>query len=169
VTAGTDVTAPLVLYSAQTLLAYRISQKYYAERHWVWCSPYRGFGTAAALDSAVPPSSSPLEIYKALHEEVKRNDHHSAKIEANRQGLIKGANAKLAAKAIGEAVAGEIAEVTKLAAVADFRPLLYIIPYALIEKEVKVVPVGQRAHPLSEEFQIESLSRQCFDIIELPL
>jgi hypothetical protein len=163
------MTAPLVLYSAQTLLAYRINQRYYAERHWVWCSPYRGAGTTPAVDAAVPPSSSPLEIYKSLYQDVKGGDGHSAKIEANRQGLVRGANAKLAAQAIDEAVAGEIAEVANLAEVADFRPLLYIIPYALVAKEVKVVPVGQRAHPLSEEFQIESLSRQHFDIIELPL
>jgi hypothetical protein len=155
--------APLVLYSAPTLLAYRINQRYYSERHWVWCSPYRGAGSTAGVDATVPPSSSPLAIYRALHEDVIHNDHHSAKIEANRQGLIRGANVKLAAGAIDSHVAGEIAEVTRLAAVADFRPVLYVIPYAPVADWVREVPVAQRAHPLSDEFQIESLSRRCFD------
>lgn len=161
--------SPLMLYSAQTLLAYLINQKYYGERHWVWCSPYSGFGSTAAVDAAVPPSSSPLAIYRALHEDVKHNDHHSAKIEANRQGLVRGANLKLAAGAIDNLAATEIGEITRLATVADFRPLLHVIPYALVDGATKVVPVAQRAHPLSEEFQIESLSRRSFDIIELPL
>ncbi|MGH6921758.1 MAG: hypothetical protein ACREJ0_29170 [Geminicoccaceae bacterium] len=158
-----------MLYSAQTLLAYRINQRYYGERHWVWCSPYRGSGSTATVDTAVPPSSSPLAIYRALHEDVKHNDHHSTKIEANRQGLVRGATMKLAAGAIDDLAASEIAEITRLAGVADFRPLLYVIPYALVDGSVRAVPVTQRAHPLSDEFQIESLSRQCFDIIELPL
>jgi hypothetical protein len=121
------------------------------------------------VDAAVPPSSSPLAIYRALHEDVKHNDHHSAKIEANRQGLVRGADMKLAAGAIDDRAASEIAEITRLASVADFRPLLYVIPYALVDRDAKEVPVAQRAHPLSDEFQIESLSRECFDIIELPL
>ncbi|MGH6920322.1 MAG: hypothetical protein ACREJ0_21775, partial [Geminicoccaceae bacterium] len=70
---------------------------------------------------------------------------------------------------IDDRTASEIAEITRLATVADFRPLLYVIPYALVDRAIKAVPVAQRAHPLSDEFQIESLSRQCFDIIELPL
>ena len=161
--------APLLLYSTQTLLAYRVNQKYYRERHWVWCSPYRGRGSTAAFDSAVPPSSSPLEIYKALHEDVKRGDHHSDKIKANKEGILRGARAKLDNSIINVDTAGEIAAVVSTAQVADFTPLLYVIPYRLLAKQIKVVPVNLRAHPMSDEYQIESLPRARFDMIELPL
>jgi hypothetical protein len=137
--------------------------------HWVWCSPYRGRGSTAAFDSAVPPSSSPFEIYKTLYEDVRRGDQHSDKIKANREGLLRGANAKLEKRVIDLATAREIGAVVAAAQVVDFTPLLYVIPYGLVARQAKVVPVERRAHPLSDEYQIESLPRTRFDMIELPL
>jgi hypothetical protein len=160
---------PLVLYSAQTLLAYRINQKYYKQKHWVLCSPYRGRGSTATFDTAVPPSSSPFEIYRNLREEVKSAERHSYKIEANKEGLVRGANAKLKKRVISKAIAGEIAAAVKLAVVADFSPVLYVIPYKQVANQVQAVPVEKRAHPLSDEYLIDSLRRADFDIIELPV
>jgi hypothetical protein len=160
---------PLVLYSTQTLLAYRINQRYYKEKHWVLCSPYRGRGSAAAFDSTVPPSSSPFEIYRNLHEDVQGNDQHSAKIKANKEGLLRGANAKLKKGIINRDIVGEIAAVVNKAQVSDFSPVLYVIPYQRVVKQIKLVPVEQRAHPLSDEYQIDLLPRGHFDIIQLPL
>ena len=160
---------PLVLYSTQTLLAYRINQRYYKERHWVLCSPYRGRGSKATFDSAVPPSSSPFEIYRNLREDVKSVERHSDKIKANKEGLLRGANAKLEKGIINSETAGEITAVVAKAEVADFSPVLYVIPYKQVSKQVKAVPVEQRAHPLSDEYLIDLLRRAHFDMIELPV
>ncbi len=155
-----------MLYSTQTLLAYRINERYYAGRHWVYCSPYRGRGSTARYDSAVPPSSSPLEILRNLYEEVSRTEGHSDRIKANKDGLLKGADAKLARGLIEKAARQEIAAVVSRAERSDFTPLLYVIPFSVVAKEATVVPVEERAHPLSDEYHIESLTRDRFDVIE---
>jgi hypothetical protein len=133
------------------------------------CSPYRGPGSTATVDVTVPPSSSPFEIYKNLRDEVGSVEGHSAKITANREGLVRGANAKLEMGVITSAIAGEIAAVVAKAQVADFSPVLYVIPYKQVANQVEAVPVEKRAHPLSDEYLIDSLRRAHFDIIELPV
>jgi hypothetical protein len=50
---------------------------------------------------------------------------------------------------------------------ADFMPLLYVIPYNAVTHLLREVPVSQRAHPLSEEFVIEALPGELFDVISL--
>jgi hypothetical protein len=110
-----------------------------------------------------------LEIYRNLLKEVKSVEGHSDKINANKEGLVRGANAKLAERVIKPDIAAEIAAVVKAAQVADFLPVLYVIPYKQVAKQVKAVPVEKRAHPLSEEYLIDSLRRAHFDIIQLPV
>jgi hypothetical protein len=61
----------------------------------------------------------------------------------------------------------EIAAIVDAADVGDFAPLLYVIPYQSVRDLVKEVPVGNRAHPLSEEFVIEALPGDLFDVIRL--
>lgn len=60
----------------------------------------------------------------------------------------------------------EIAAIVDCSETADFRPLLYVIPYRAVSKQVKQVPVAERAHPLSEEYMIECLPRRYFDMID---
>ena len=55
----------------------------------------------------------------------------------------------------------------KSADIRDFRPLFYIIPFQLVRDRLEPVPVDLRAHPLSVEFIIELLPRDCFDAIGL--
>ena len=61
----------------------------------------------------------------------------------------------------------EITETIEHAAIREFRPLLYIIPYDRVASLVADVPVKDRAHPLSVEFKLQALPRDCFDIIEI--
>jgi hypothetical protein len=68
---------------------------------------------------------------------------------------------------IDDAGAGEIASVVDLADIRDFRPMCYVIPFCLVRNRVRPVPISERAHPLSPEFVIEVLPRDCFDAIEL--
>jgi hypothetical protein len=156
----------LLLYSTNTWLAYKISKEYYGDVHYVWCSPYFSFKSLTSHDVANPPSSSPGEIYDRLFEDVRYGELHSAKIDANRVGLINGANKKAAAGVITTQQKREIHSIVKRAERSSFRPLLYIIPFALVTDLIVNVPVKSRAHPLANEFIIEMLPRRYFDVIE---
>lgn len=157
---------PLILHSTNTWLAYMVAQRYYEAEHYVWCTPYfdpRRFGDR---DSAVPPTSSPFEVYLSLAEEVSRRDRHSKKVEENRAGILRGANAKRQAGIIGEKQETEIASIVSGAEHADFRALMYVIPYSGIADRIREPPPEDKAHPLSAEYVIDRLPRRMFDVIE---
>lgn len=159
------MSSPLILYSANTLLAYRINQGYYRERHFVWCNPYFS-ASAPAIDVQMPPSSTPSEICRNLFGDVSQQDLHSSRIQANRDGIRKGANLKWSMGEITQEQLEEIEQIVSAASVADFRPLLYVIPFALIAAQVKPVRPADRAHPFSREYIIEDLQRSSFDVLE---
>lgn len=154
---------PLLLYSAQTWLAYSIAERFYGGTHYAWCSPFFD-GLTAALHVNVPPSSSPAEIYWNLWQEARRGERHSAAMDANRQGILRGVRAKAAEGVITQAKA---AEIVGSAHPQEFRPLLFVIPFARVEELVHEVPVTQRAHPLSLELRVPALPRSHFDVLEL--
>ena len=140
-----------LLYSVNTWLAYNIGVQYYGGVHYVWCSPIFSARNHAGFIATPPPTSCPSDIYHNLAEEVRRRDGHSAKIAENRVGLVKGAQMKQAAGAITANELRGIEEIAVAADRADFRPLLYVIPYVGVSHLLKDVPVIKRAHPLSQE------------------
>jgi|ERR1051326_5115981 hypothetical protein len=156
------------LFSTNTWLSFVLAERYYGGRHFVWCTPY--FETAAqnGFTAATPPTSTPKEIYQSLALEVERNDRHSTKIKAAREGLRKGAKIRLNRGEITQLDFDSIRNIINTASVADFHPLLYIINYERVKLDLIEVPVERRAHPLSIEFQLEKLSRGQFDVLELP-
>ncbi|EHK8987298.1 hypothetical protein V4T56_004190 [Vibrio vulnificus] len=150
-----------ILYSVNTWLAYKISEIYYRDTHYVWCAP--SFNT----NGDNPPSSDPATIYSTLANDVKGMDKHSAKISQNRTGLLKSAEIKLKDGTITEAQHKEIIEITNNAELQDFRPLIYAIPHNLVEGDVKPASIKIKANYFSKEFIIESLKRDQFDIIDI--
>lgn len=160
---------PIVLYSTNTWLAYHIQKRFYGDVHYVWCSPFWSEGATPAIDATTPPSSSPQDIYRRYKADVVRNDGHSDPIERNRAGLRRGAAFRRDGGVINDAAHLEIEAIVGLSQIVAFRPLLYVIPFALVADLVKPAPVEKRANPLSEEYIIENLPRACFDVIELAL
>lgn len=156
----------LVLYSTNTWLAYMIGQRYYRNEHYVWCTPHFDPSRAGNLDSAVPPTSSPIEMYRGLAEEVSRRDRHSSKMEENRAGILRGANAKRSDGVIDALQESDIVSIVNLSDKGDFRPLLYVIPYQLVSSLIREPPPEDKAHPLSAEYVIDRLPRSLFDVIE---
>jgi hypothetical protein len=146
-----------------------INEKYYKGLHYVWCSEVFDARSQYAYGphASIPPSSSPWEIYNAMREDVRRGDLHSANLERPRNSIRNGAEAKLKAGEISKAQNKEIGEILKNALLADFRPLLYMIPYQGVAKLVEEVPIQERAHPLSLELRIPALPRRFFDVIEV--
>lgn len=156
-----------LLYSVNTWLAYNLSLRYYRGVHHVWCSPIFSARSRPAYHATPPPTSCPSDIYHGLAEEVRRNDGHSSKIAENRDGLLAGARKKNGAGVITDLELTEIEEMVQAATCADFRPLLYLIPFHGVSHLLREVPVSERPHPLSQEYVIEELPTELFDVIEL--
>jgi len=158
-----------LLYSANSVLSYRIAKRYYNDKHYVWCSP--DFGSLAGTRSALqknPPTSRPKYRYYRMLQEVMESDRHAVAITETRSGLLRGVEVQREAGRVSLATAEEILTVIRGAAMSDFRPLLYVIPVTSeILPRIKVVPVQHRAHPLSEEFIIPNLTSDEFDIVTL--
>jgi hypothetical protein len=158
---------PLFLYSTNTWLAYIISQVFYNQEHYVWCSPYFNAASIPASEQTTPPSSTPGKIYKLLLDDVISGDRHSTKIKSNKAGIRRGANYKLIEGVITEKKRLEIYATVSKAQIMEFRPIIYVIPYSLVANLVTEVPVHERSHPLSNECKIQRLPRQYFDIIDI--
>jgi hypothetical protein len=156
---------PLLLYSANTWLAYSIAESFYGGEHYVWCTPY--FTSRAAPPHVrLPPTSAPASIYRSLAEEVRAGDRHSAKIRDNKLGISRGVKAKLQDGTIDDRQGNEIMDIVGGAEISDFRPLVYVIPRHLVAGVLEPVAIEERAHPLSAEFLIERLPRMHFDVID---
>jgi len=160
---------PLVLYSTNAYVAYMINQTYYKNLHYVWCSEVFDARRQYAYGphASIPPSSSPWEIYKTMREDVRRGDLHSPSLKQLRGAIADGATLKREAGEISQTQCDDIGEILGRALLADFRPLLYIIPYQSVEALIKAVPIQERAHPLSLELKIHALPRELFDVIEV--
>ena len=158
---------PLLLYSSNTWLAFIIAERYYGGIHYVWCTPYCTADMLPKNLSTTPPTSTPLEIYRRLSDEVAAGDRHSSKIQENKVGILRGASAKRAEGVISEDQEKEINEIVVSAELKDFRPLLYVIRFDKVQPLLKLVPVKDRAHPMSVEYLITHLPSSCFDVISL--
>jgi hypothetical protein len=157
---------PLLLYSTSTWLAYAIAERYYEGVHYAWCSPVYE-GKKAASHFNIPPTSSPAELYRALWEEVRRGERHSELMKRSRTGIVSGAKAKLKAGVITRQRRDEIEEIVEDSHPREFRPVLLVMPYDAVRDRVVEASVRQRAHPMSIEYLVEQLPRDCFDMLEL--
>lgn len=130
----------------------------------MWCAPRPEIDRFALSN---PPSSDPVSIYWGFRRDIDGGDEHSALIEANRRGIVRGASLKEQQGVIDQATRGLIESVVKKAPISDFSPLLLVIPYSGVTGIVKPADVDARARATSEEYIIENLPRNCFDVLEL--
>jgi hypothetical protein len=154
---------PLILYSANSELGYRVAELYYGGMHYVWCTPC----FEAKTGCEVPPSSAPMKIATRLYEDIVGRDHHSSKIESLRIGIKRGATAKHAAGVITSDQLVDISQIVDKAELRDFMPLLFIIPYNRVTGLLRPAAVGSKANYSSMEYIIESLPKDCFDVIRI--
>ena len=147
-------------------MAYHVNETYYGNLHYVWCSAFFGASNFPSPYRPNPPSSSPQGIYETLINDIEAGDRHSAKIKENKAGLRRGANFKHGKGDITDLQRLEIFEKVRLAQIPDFKPLVYVIPFNLVQNMLIKVPPKHRANHLIEEFIIEGLPRASFDIID---
>lgn len=157
---------PILLWSASNAMKFRISRDYLGA-HRVWCSPvfeaasagrYQPGGTAAA-------SSDPASIYRALHKDVTTKDKHSDAIKRQKDSLTALALQFKADGKLDDTRAAEIVALLDKAEVADWRPLLYVIPYTTVENRLIRVPASQWA-AMEPEFIVPDLTESEFHVIE---
>ena len=79
---------------------------------------------------------------------------------------MNGANVRLKQGVITDEQYKEIISIVDGTELADFRPLLYVIPFALVSAIVKRVPIGEKAHPLATEYIIDYLPKEFFEVLE---
>lgn len=156
-----------ILYSTNTWLAYIITEKFYLGSHYIWCTPNFHVNNQSLIDATTPPTSTPYDILTSLNREVTRGDRHSVKMSENKVGIIRGASIKKTQGIITEEQEAEIIEIVNSSESRDFRPLLYVMAYCAVKGLLRPVAVKDRAHPLSNEFIIEELPRNLFDVIEI--
>jgi hypothetical protein len=157
----------LLLYSANTQLAYKINQKYYNQKHYVYCCPYYDPRQLGDLEQSTPPSSSPCELLRDFSAEATRDEGHSKFIKQNRAGLRRGAATKFDTGVITLQQRDDILHIVSKSKNAAFRPLLYVVPYHVVSARIRPVAVTKRAHPFSEEYIIDDLDRSEFDVWDL--
>jgi hypothetical protein len=155
-----------VLYSTMSLVAYNVNKKYYGDQHYMWCTPYFG-SDYESPHFTVPPSSSPLEIYRTLEIEIAGADLHGQKIKLNRMGIRKGADQMLKARRISADDHAEIHAIAKGTPMHKFTPLLCILPRLEALKYYRKVPIKNRANPLSYEYIVSDVPQSAFDIIRI--
>jgi len=158
---------PIVLYSANTWLAYIIAEQYYRGEHYVWCTPHFDPSSVPSLNYVVPPSSSPIEIYRGPRKDISSGDRHSARLLQTRWASCGVLKQSAYVVLLTMMALAEIASVIGASDIHDFRSMCYVLPFCLVRDRVGPVPIGQRAHPLSAEFVIEALPRDCFDAVGL--
>ena len=163
-----SITENILYYSTNTYLSYWLGKNFY-KQFFVWCSPVFDPSKLSEYHELkkIPPSSSPFSIYNIFHNDVSSGDLHSAKIQENKAGLIRGASLHLERKTISEQEYARIMSIIDKALINDFHPLVYVIPKLKVQDKVKVVEVEKTANPLSIEFQIHDLQDDEFDVIEL--
>lgn len=157
-TSGTLVFKHHLLYSVNTWLSYKISQFFYNDLHYVWCAPKLN-----AEDN--PISANPLHLFRILKTD-SQSGGDTANINRIKAGLLKGVKEQRKKGVISEEIEKDIISAIHEAEPNDFRPLLYIIPTGIINHMITHVPPSKKQQLFSEEYIIEALPRQYFDIVE---
>lgn len=159
----------LLLYSTNPLLKYLIYQRFVPDGIFAWCSERFNPSTGAGAKpwQAAPPSSNPYELYRALRQASTQGDQHDAKIITQRASIEARAIEWHASGRISLDARNEIVYWAKSAPLAEWRPVLYVIPTRLILDRCSLVPPQERAG-LGVEWRIRDLRIEEFDCIELP-
>lgn len=157
-----------LLYSTNVFLKYLLNATYCADKHYLWCSESFDSSKNSVYTTAamVAPSSDPCAIYRRLSEDCRKQDRHSAKIGEQKLSI----NAVAVQwRDAGRITTDQLEDIAYQVASADFltwRPVIAVIPRALVQARLQPVPAHRRAS-LGPEFIIADADRSEFDLIEI--
>lgn len=147
-----------------------INENFRGGNHYIWFSENFDSGTLGKYvpGSMVPATSNPKDIYIDLKNAVDKTDTHNAKIKEQISGLTALAVKWEKAKEITTDQKNDILYIVNEGKYFNYwRPLLYVVPKALVgPPRIKAVPMALCAG-LGNEYIIEDLRRDEFGLIEL--
>lgn len=147
------------LFSAGTLLAYKIAKTYYSDVHYVWC-------TTEFHSQSQAVTSNPLSICRRLLEISTTGDRHAKEINNNKAGILVGAKEKLKSGIITPSQYRKINNYVSCADYGAFLPVLYIIDSRKVKaKCIEVLP-KEKASDSSIEYKIIDLHNEDFQILQ---
>ncbi len=147
-----------LFYSTNAQLAQIITARFFKDTFRVWAAPQ--------FDNEFnPPSSNPKEIFMRLHEDVKRQDNHSSKMNEIKAGLLKAIQKKRGDGSLTEEQEKEANNIIFASTIIRYKPFLYLIPNTST-LNISKAQIEDKAEVLSEEYIIKDLSSKEFDIIQ---
>jgi hypothetical protein len=158
----------LFYFSTSPYLKYFFNEKFYKNKHYVWCSEVFNSHDSAKISAAghIPASSNPYDIYNELKNAVIKPDRHSSKIKELKTSMTAVALEKLKAGEISDKEKDEIIYSIGNADMEYWNPVLYIIPIDRISSRAITVPVEKRASIAGPEYIIPDLLPSEFEIIQ---
>lgn len=147
-----------LLYSIGTELAYKIAKRYYGNIHYIWC-------TTEFNALRQPPSSNPATICKRYLEQISTGDRHTAEIDNNMVGILRGAKEKFNSGIIDGNEYNEIRSIVSVAEYEAFFPVLYIIETEKVKDRCIEVAVEDKASDNAVEYKITDLGENEFEVI----
>jgi len=158
---------PILLWSAGAFLKYQIQERYYRQ-HYCWCSPVFEAASLGRFDIGAEqaPSSDPATIYRQLHAAVTRPDGHDPKIASYKKSMRAIAIQKHSQGLLSEDDRNDIIAMVQKSPARNWRPVMYVIPYAQVADRVQRVPMSQRAGN-ELEYIIPDLTISEFHLIEM--
>ena len=111
-------------------------------------------------------SSDPASIYRELAAATANNDEHCAKIIDQRKTLMALAVDWCSAGLITTAIRDDITLTVSRATFQQWKPLLFVIPYAGVVGRVQEVPRNRRAS-MEPEYIVPDLRSDEFGIVSL--
>jgi hypothetical protein len=153
------MTSKIILYCQKTLIDLKIAERFYVDMHYCWV-------TTEFDKKDNPTSSNPKKRYEILKNDVDSGDLDSLMIKQNKSGMKNGANKLRLDGIISVQQESEIIDIIDGALINHFKPKILVIPYDLVKLDLRPVSPNKRANTLSDEYIIEKLSRDKFDIIE---
>ena len=149
-----------LLYSAGTEMAYNIARNYYGDVHFVWCTD--------SFDAQLQPgTSNPRKLCYDYINQIRTRDRHAKYIENNKNGIIRGAKAKLAQGVIDTRVYDEIVRKIDASEFEEYYPVIVLINKKAVKNRIQIVSPDDAASEHSVEYKIADLKSQEFEIIHL--
>ena len=158
---------PDLLYSCNPLMKLTLQERFYGDLHYVWCAEQWDSQTNGkySFRSLVPPSSNPCDIYRSLKDAIARADRHNDHIGRWKSGYLARAAEQVQNDQMTEEDQAELAYMLDTPDFSMWRPLVYIIPKALVQDRIALVRPDNRAG-LGLEYTIAGLRRSEFDLLE---
>lgn len=154
---------PVLLFSVNSKLAFRIAEKYYQGVHYAWFAPRFDFGNLQ------PASSNPRSICNHILISIVSHDTHCEKLKRIRQGMREGARVKLKNGIITEDQELEIRALIERSEVdlSLMMPVVFVGAWHSLKDSCEVVPVEDAASKNSKEYIGRNLPRELFDVIDV--